>query len=197
MIADADLSFELKGQYRRLLQGPLNLMGETEQAIFRLRFEQHLADILRPLKSLYGHRPDFEVWLFKFLEIAARAYAGRPAELRLLDLARVSEPDWFQQANMIGYVCYTDRFAGDLQGVTKKIPYLQELGVTYLHLMPLLQTRPDPNDGGYAVMDYCQVDRPLGNMTDLVDLAAALRANGISLCIDLVCNHTAREHAWA
>jgi len=197
MIADAGPAFALKEHYRRLLQGPLFLMGETEQAIFRLRFEQHMDDILRPLLPLYGHRPDFELWLFKFLEIAAQAYAGRPAELRLLDLARVSEPDWFQQANMIGYVCYTERFAGDLQGVTKKIPYLQELGVTYLHLMPLLQTRPDPNDGGYAVMDYCQVDRPLGSMSDLVDLAGSLRANGISLCIDLVCNHTAKEHAWA
>jgi amylosucrase len=197
MIADAGLVFALKEHYRRLLHGPLFLMGETEQAIFRLRFEQHLADILRPLDPLYGHRPDFDVWLYKFLEIAAQAYAGRSAELRLLDLARVSEPDWFQQANMIGYVCYADRFAGDLQGVAKKIPYLQELGVTYFHLMPLLQTRPDPNDGGYAVTDYCQIDQRLGSMADLVDLATALRANGISLCIDLVCNHTAKEHAWA
>ena len=54
---------------------------------------------------------------------------------------------------MMGYVCYVDRFAQDLPGVAQKIPYLQELGVTYLHLMPLLQTRPGPNDGGYAVRD--------------------------------------------
>jgi len=197
MIADADLAMDLMGHYSRLLQGPLLLMDETEQAIFRLRFEQHLADILRPLLPLYGHRPDFELWVYKFLEIAAQAYADRSGELRLLDLARVSEPDWFQQANMIGYVCYADRFAGDLAGVIKKIPYLQELGVNYLHLMPLLQTRPGANDGGYAVMDYRQVDERLGNMADLAELAGSLRSNGISLCIDLVCNHTAKEHTWA
>ena len=93
MIANADLAVELRGYYPRLLKGPLLLMGETEQDIFRLRFEQHLADILRPLLPLYGHRPDFELWVHKFLEIAAQAYADRSGELRLLDLARVSEPD--------------------------------------------------------------------------------------------------------
>jgi amylosucrase len=196
-ISDIDIALELKEEYQRILQGPLRLMERTEQEIFRLRFEQHLPDVLRPLKMLYGDRPDFDIWLAKFLDIVARSYAQRPAELRLLDLARVSEPDWFQQPNMIGYVCYVDRFAGDLASVQQKIPYLQELGVTYLHLMPLLKTRPGPNDGGYAVMDYRQIEEKLGTMADLANLAARLRESGISLVIDLVCNHTAKEHAWA
>jgi amylosucrase len=131
------------------------------------------------------------------LHIVAQGYASRPAELRLLDLARVSEYDWFQQSNMIGYVCYVDRFAGALNDVAEKIPYLKELGVTYLHLMPLLQSRPGANDGGYAVMDYRQVDSKVGVMADLARLAAELRRHGMSLCIDLVCNHTAKEHHWA
>jgi amylosucrase len=98
---------------------------------------------------------------------------------------------------MVGYVCYPDRFAGDLKGVHERIGYLKELGVTYLHLMPLLKPRPGANDGGYAVMDYRQVAEHLGTMADLADLAAELRRNNISLCIDLVCNHTAKEHEWA
>ncbi|MCB1489616.1 MAG: alpha-glucosidase C-terminal domain-containing protein, partial [Bauldia sp.] len=53
------------------------------------------------------------------------------------------------------------------------------------------------SDGGYSVMDYRAVDPKLGTMADLEAVAAALRANGISLCIDLVLNHTAKEHAWA
>ena len=129
--------------------------------------------------------------------IAAKAYAQRPADLHLLDLARTSEPDWFQKPDMIGYVCYTDRFAGDLAGLADRIPYLKELGVTYLHLMPLLQPRPGPNDGGYAVQDYRRVNEQLGTMDDLVALSSELRRNGISLCTDLVCNHTAQEHQWA
>jgi amylosucrase len=181
----------------RLMMGPLRGMDPLEQEIFRIHFKQHLDDALRPLSNLYGGRQDFEACVIRFIDIVAHAYAKRPQELRLLDLARSSEPDWFQQSKMIGFVCYTDRFAGTLKEAASKIPYLQELGVTYLHLMPLLKTRPGPNDGGYAVMDYRNVDEKLGVMTDLAELAAQLREQGISLCTDLVCNHTAKEHEWA
>ncbi len=159
--------------------------------------EQHWEDAKRPLTLLYANHPNFTQWLDKFRQIAARAYANRPADLRLLDLQRLNQPDWFQQSKMIGYVAYADRFADNLNGVTAKIPYLNALGVNYLHLMPLLQPRDGRNDGGYAVMDYRQVRADLGTMDDLSALAAQLRQNKISLCIDLVCNHTAKEHAWA
>ena len=187
----------MKFELQQLLDGPLRLMEPLEQEIFRIRFEQHVADALRPLTLLYGHRPDLDVWLGKLLHIVARQYASRSPELRLLDIARNSEPDWFQQSNMLGYVAYTDRFAGSLNGVAEKIDYLIDLGVSYLHLMPLLKPRSGPNDGGYAVQDYRQVSPQLGSMDDLAHLAAQLRHNNISLCIDLVCNHTAKEHEWA
>ena len=98
---------------------------------------------------------------------------------------------------MIGYVCYADRFAGSLQGVRQHLDYLVELGVTYLHLMPLLRPREGENDGGYAVMDYDAVDPRVGTMADLQALAGDLHERGMALCIDLVLNHTAREHEWA
>ena len=63
--------------------------------------------------------------------------------------------------------------------------------------MPLLAARPEPNDGGYAVTDYGAVEPALGTIDDLRALAADLRAHGMALCIDVVLNHTAREHAWA
>ena len=188
---------DLRGLLDGLLQGPLRKMDHLEQALFRIRFELCMPDVLRPLAKLYGERPDFVAHLENLLGIVARAYASRPEELRLLDLRRVSEPDWFQQPNMIGYVCYVDRFAETLAGIKDKIPYLKELGVTYLHLMPLLQPRSGPNDGGYAVMDYREVNPAYGTMDDLRELATALRHEGISLCVDLVCNHTAKEHEWA
>ncbi len=172
-------------------------MEPLEQEIFRLRFEQYLPDVIRPLKKLYGQRPDFDRHLIKFLDIVARAYQARSAELRQLDLKRVHQPDWFQQPDMMGYVAYTDRFAGNLKNIANKIPYLQEMGIRYLHLMPLLKPRPGANDGGYAVMDYRCVNERLGSMADLSTLAAKLRQHNISLCIDLVLNHTAKEHEWA
>ncbi len=176
---------------------PLTNLHPLERQIFQTRVDLYWPDALRPLRLLYGDRPDFDAWCDRLLAIVAHGYADRPVELRLLDLRRQSQPDWFQQPTMLGYVCYADRFAGSLRGIDEHISYLNELGVTYLHLMPLLKPRPGANDGGYAVMDYRQVNPALGTMTDLAGLAAQLRQNGISLCIDLVCNHTAKEHEWA
>ena len=60
----------------------------------------------------------------------------------------------------------------------EKVDYLAELGVTYLHLMPLLKPRPGQSDGGYAVMDYRAVREDLGTVDDLRDLATTLRGRG-------------------
>ena len=133
----------------------------------------------------------------ELFEQIVEAYAARPEPLRLLDLERQFTPDWFERSHMVGYVCYPDLFAETLQGVREKIGYLEELGMTYLHLMPLLNPRPAPNDGGYAVMDYRAIKPELGTMEDLKALATDLRERGISLCVDLVINHTAKEHEWA
>ena len=164
---------------------------------FFQRLEVYWDDLIRPLHHLYGHLDNFEPWLTNTITRVGRAYAQRPHELQLLDEKRLLQPDWYQKSNMLGYVAYTDRFADNLNGVVQKIEYLNELGVTYLHLMPLLQPRLGANDGGYAVMDYRQVNARLGSMKDLANLATQLRHNNISLCIDLVCNHTAKEHEWA
>ena len=52
---------------------------------------------------------------------------------------------------MLGGVCYVDRYAGSLDGVRRQIPYFRELGLTYLHLMPLFASPEGNSDGGYAV----------------------------------------------
>nr|WP_250589910.1 alpha-amylase family glycosyl hydrolase [Neisseria subflava] len=54
-------------------------------------------------------------------------------------IARENDPDWILSNKQLGGVCYVDLFAGDLQGLKAKIPYFQELGLTYLHLMPLFK----------------------------------------------------------
>ncbi len=77
-----------------------------------------------------------------------------------------------------------------------RIPYFEELGLTYLHLMPLYLS-PEVNDGGYAVSSYRQVCPALGTMEQLTELASELRRSGISLVLDFVYNHTSDEHEWA
>jgi amylosucrase len=122
---------------------------------------------------------------------------ARPAELRGLDAARELEPEWFQFQDMLGGVCYVDLFAGDLDGIRARIPYFVELGLTYLHLMPLFKAPEGENDGGYAVSSYREVNPALGDMDGLRALAAELRHAGISLVVDFIFNHTSDEHDWA
>ncbi len=162
--------------------------------LFEARVHRWLPDLLDALTPLYE---DPQQVADRLVALAAAAFGTRADDLHALDLERSLAPDWFQQPGALGYAAYADRFAGTLQGVAARTPYLEQLGVTYLHLMPLLTPRPSPSDGGYAVMDYRSVREDLGTMDDLRELTSTLRAHGISLCLDLVLNHVAREHAWA
>src|SRR5918998_1735047 len=164
---------------------------------FLTRLERFFTELHDPLHAVYGGDERFPAAWEGLLDAIAAFTRDRPAELRRLDHEREITPDWLLREQAVGYVAYVDRFAGTLQGVREKVPYLRELGVTYLHLMPLLAARPEPNDGGYAVADYSAVEPSLGTMEDLGALAADLRAHGMALCVDVVLNHTACEHAWA
>jgi amylosucrase len=172
-------------------------LGPLEGDALLARLEKHLPDALVPLRSVYGGATDLDRFVGDLLDAVGRAAARRAEPLRKLDRRREIDPEWFQSPGMIGYVAYTDRFAKTLVGVRDRLDYLGELGITYLHLMPLLKAREGDNDGGYAVQDYGAVEPRLGSMTDLEALATALHERGMSLCIDLVLNHTAAEHDWA
>ena len=165
------------------------------EGVFGARLERHFTAFHGPLMRLYGDRLGDH--LPAIARLMARIDAERDPQLRRLDFEREITPDWFQRPRQVGYICYVDRFGGTLEGVRERLPYLQELGVSYLHLMPLLRSREGPNDGGYAVADYRQVEPALGTLGDLRALAADLHGAGMSLCVDLVLNHTAREHEWA
>ncbi|QFP78373.1 alpha-amylase family protein [Deinococcus sp. AJ005] len=168
---------------------------DRDAETFFLRLDRYGPELLDSLRAVYLERADG--LLERLLEIMLHAYHTRPTDLRRLDEARLLSPDWLQSPRMVGYVAYADRFAGTLNGVQQHVDYLENLGVTYLHLMPLLRPREGENDGGYAVADYRSVRPDLGSMDDLSALARDLRGRGISLVLDLVLNHVAREHEWA
>ena len=164
---------------------------------FNARLEKHFLRLFAILRHLYGHQYDFFFYLESLLKIIAQSWVDRSASLKSLDETREAHPLWFQDHQMLGGVCYVDLFAGDLSGISQKIPYFKKLGLTYLHLMPLFQSPEGENDGGYAISSYRQVDPALGTMDQLRLLADALREEGISLVLDFVFNHTANEHEWA
>ncbi|MGI9028431.1 MAG: alpha-amylase family glycosyl hydrolase [Ilumatobacteraceae bacterium] len=174
----------------------LHGVADHEAEMFGARLVRWWPDLRAGLAAVYEPAVAAELGQ-RLVALAARGFAERDADLKRLDLQRLLEPDWFQHPRMFGYAAYADRFAGDLRGVSEHLPYLHELGVTYLHLMPLLLPRPSPNDGGYAVADYRAVRPDLGTVADLRALARTARRHGVSLCLDLVLNHVAREHAWA
>lgn len=135
---------------------------------------------------------------FDLLTESLRAFAAQRSEpLQQLDLAREVQPDWYQSRHLLGMCLYVKEFAGSLRGVQEKLPYLESLGVNYLHLMPLLDTVDGESDGGYAVSDFRRVKPELGTMEDLEALIAACHARGLSCCMDFVMNHTGSSHGWA
>jgi amylosucrase len=169
----------------------------SEWEIFKTRVEANFENLFERLLHLYGDQYDFFYHLESILEMTARMWMARPGELKDLDAQREANPQWYQSQSMLGGVCYVDLFAEDLAGIQEKIPYFDELGLTYLHLMPLFLCPEEENDGGYAVSSYRHVDPELGTMEELKELAAEMRRHGISLVLDFVYNHTSDEHEWA
>ncbi len=175
----------------------LTLAGMEDRELFLKRLQENFPTLFRHLYNLYGGQYDFFYHLEQILIHLATLFGSRPADLKALDVEREANPIWFQSEKMVGGVCYVDLFAGDLKGLRKHIPYFRELGLTYLHLMPLFKAPEGNSDGGYAVSSYREVNPKLGTMKELAKLASEFRENGISLVLDFVFNHTSDEHNWA
>jgi amylosucrase len=171
--------------------------AKPNDRLFQLRMERSRADLMEPLACLYGSRPDFAVFTDRLFALLESRWGERPADLKELDLARDLNPDWFLSQSQIAYVFYIDRFSGTLDRVADHADWLKALGVTYVHFMPCLKPRPGDSDGGYSVMDYRAINPELGTIDDFEEAARTLRREGMSVCIDLVLNHTAKEHEWA
>ncbi len=161
------------------------------------RVDRELPRLASLFRAVYGESERTDRELELLVAQLATSWQARPAELRALDAAREADPDWFTSNRMLGGVIYVDRYATDLRGVSARIPYFQELGLTYLHLMPLFLAPEENSDGGYAVSSYREVSPALGDMAQLTALAAELREAGIALVVDFIFNHTSNEHEWA
>lgn len=104
-------------------------------------------------------------------------------------------------ANAVAYQIYPRSFQdsnndgiGDLKGITRRLPYLADLGIDVLWLSPVFASPQD--DNGYDISDYQAIDPMFGTMDDMDALIARAHELGIKVIMDLVVNHTSDEHAW-
>ena len=110
-----------------------------------------------------------------------------------------NDPLWFKQA--IIYEVPVRAFAdsnsdgiGDLAGLTSKLDYLQDLGVTALWLLPIF---PSPlKDDGYDIADYTRINPIYGDLDDFKTFLDAAHQRGIRVIVELIVNHTSDQHEW-
>ncbi|WP_270492906.1 glycoside hydrolase family 13 protein [Enterococcus thailandicus] len=106
---------------------------------------------------------------------------------------------WWQRA--VVYQIYPRSFqdtngdgVGDLQGIIRRLDYLENLGIDAIWLSPVYQSPND--DNGYDISNYEEIMSEFGTMTDMEELIAEGRKRNIRIIMDLVVNHTSDEHAW-
>ena len=83
---------------------------------------------------LYGKRDDFEQQMLRLAEVLAVNYINRSKELKKLDIRRERDHNWFLSQEWVGMALYANAYADDLQGLGKRLGYLQELGLSLIHI---------------------------------------------------------------
>jgi len=110
-----------------------------------------------------------------------------------------ADPLWYKDA--IIYEVHVRAFAdsdgdgiGDFKGLTSRLDYLQDLGVTAIWLLPFY---PSPlKDDGYDIADYNDVHPSYGNIQDVRQFIREAHRRGLKVITELVCNHTSDQHPW-
>jgi len=115
-----------------------------------------------------------------------------------MDTKKLDKKWWKKE---IGYQIYPRSFydsnndgIGDLNGITEKLDYLKNLGITLIWVCPIFKSPMD--DNGYDISDYYDVNPEFGTKEDLERLISEAEKRGIKIILDLVINHTSDEHEW-
>ncbi|MFB5763697.1 alpha,alpha-phosphotrehalase [Paenibacillus medicaginis] len=114
-------------------------------------------------------------------------------------MSSTKQQDWWRKLTV--YQVYPKSFkdttgsgSGDIQGLTGKLDYLQDLGIDIVWLQPVYVS--PQNDNGYDVADYYSINPEFGTMEDFEELVCELKKRGMHLMIDIVVNHSSTEHIW-
>jgi len=190
------------GVHKAVIEAGLDIAGKDNA--FYVRLMANVVAIHELYQQLYGQVGGGGLQVADLVKLMIRSYKERGEDLRVRDeeKTRVSVEgevagNWFLSNKIAGMSLYVDRFAGNLKGLKDKLPYFDELGVNFLHLMPVFESPEGESDGGYAVSDFRTVDKRFGSMADLKALQKAMMKRGMYLMIDIVLNHTSHRHEWA
>ncbi|WP_350289701.1 amylosucrase [uncultured Croceitalea sp.] len=169
---------------------------QSLEELFQLRLATNLTLIKDLFFSLYPEEHYSETFE-KLLKKLPKLFKTRPEILKQQDIARLEKGNWYQSEKLVGTQLYVDQFSKDLNGLVEKLPYFEDLGINFLHLMPLTTRPKGENDGGYAVNSYDKIDKKYGTQKDFEKLTKQLREKEIYVMLDFVVNHTSNEYPWA
>ncbi len=161
--------------------------------VFDDRYKKFDTELGELYYSLYNSSEGFDA----VKDILKNRFKERGRDLKILDSKRVKNPLWYTSNKMVAITMYCDFFASSLKGLEDKLDYLSDLGINYIHLMPILKMPHPNNDGGYAVDSFREVDPKFGSNESLCSLTKAMRKRGMSLCMDFVMNHSSSTHPTA
>ncbi len=178
------------------------IIGQTvaqSEEVYSMEIKQSIErqeELKKIYKSIYQSN-SFEPWRKSYHRLERLMLKYEKARSKTNKLRDEEKVGWYRDQKIIGTTLYVDLFSVDLDHFINKLDYFKDLGVTFIHFMPLLQGREGENDGGYAVMDYKSIDGRFGDFKTFQKIINRLHKEDMFCCVDFVVNHTAKEHEWA
>jgi amylosucrase len=164
---------------------------------FSERFLAHISAIENLFDEVYAWHPNRNEAFEGLLITLIQQHKERSKVLLKKDEEKSKLGHWYLSNEITGMSLYVDRFSDNIQGLQKRLDYFKELGVNFLHLMPIFESPEGESDGGYAVSDFRKVASRFGNLQDVENLIAEMNAANMYLMLDIVLNHTSHHHEWA
>ena len=170
---------------------------DADYQAFYTRLIANAAAIESLFLSIYGAHPHRDQQFKQLITTIVLAHQNRREALKKNDREKLNKGNWHLSQEIVGMSLYVDRFAGKIPDVGQRLDYLNDLGVNFLHLMPIFESPLGESDGGYAVSDFRKIDPRFGTLEDLHSLKLDMEQRGMYLMLDFVLNHTSHHHEWA
>lgn len=159
-------NFSLHQRITRICQQQ-GLLLSGDDLRFYTRLSANATAIESLYRSLYSNHLMADALFEQLLITLIRGHQQRNKELRARDITKANKGQWFISNEISGMSLYVDRFCGTLNNLPARLPYLELLGINFLHIMPIFESPAGESDGGYAVSDFRKVDQRFGTIDDL------------------------------